>query len=235
MLRTSGIKSQALHKYLNLSLAPGSRARWWISLDTSQPAQGSRHPWSFSDGYLTSELLSKQLRRAHGCAMLPASSIAAWSCCNASSLGFSRTDHQRCHHCTMRSHVAAGTKLRQLGQVSETASPALPTSCLLSSFLKMPDLQLPPPPAGEQSPRAQGAEQPLTCSEEARANEQTHRGGLLATRGERKGGENCCQLVCVHLGWHFQPCNCCIMNLAMEFKSYDSFRPKKHESAPKES
>lgn len=64
--------------------------------------------------------------------------------------------------------------------------------------------------------------------------EQTHQEGLLATPGERRGG-NCCQLVCVHSGWHFQPCNCCIMNLAMEFKSYESFRPRKHESAPEES
>ena len=90
-------------------------------------------------------------------------------------------------------------------------------------------------PAQGQSAVMQGAEQPLTCSTALRANEQTHEGDLLATRGEKKGGENCCQLVCVHLGWHFQPYNCCIMNLAMEFKSYDSSRPKKHESAPKES
>lgn len=55
----------------------------------------------------------------------------------------------------------------------------------------------------------------------------------MATQGKRKGGENCCQRVCVHLRWHFQPCNCCIMNLAMEFKSYDSFRPKNMSQHPK--
>lgn len=105
--------------------------------------------------------------------------------------------------------------------------------CPLSSLPEISNLQLLPLPAQAQSIKTQDAEQPLTYRAGARANEQTHKGGLLATRGERKGGENCCQLVCVRLGWHFQPCNCCIMNLAMEFKSYDSFRPKNMSQPPK--
>lgn len=154
---------------------------------------------------------------------------------SASPLGFSHMDQWRCHDCAVMSHGAAGTELKQLALMSQDAhlQPSL-LGCLLSSSPEGSNLQLLPLLAPGQHQDV-AAEQPLAHSAEARANEQTHKGGLLAPQGERKGGGTCCQLVCMHLGWHFQPCNCCIMNLAMEFESYDSFRPKKHESAPKES
>lgn len=126
------------------------------------------------------------------------------------------------------SYGAAGIKLKQLVLMNEAVHPH-PSLLGCPPFQKYPSCNSCP---SQLKGRAARHGRPSTTKQ---GQDQTPKEGLLAAQGERKGEGSCCQLVCVHLGWHSQPCNCCIMNLAMEFKSNESFRPRKHESAPQES